>query len=85
MFLGGEHCDHETMNWIRNATKQSAFDHWWQTETGWPITSVCVGLLDENSINNTPSGVSGKPVPGYNGKSSSMYLHLIRLYQGKLF
>jgi propionyl-CoA synthetase len=55
---------------IKNATKKPAFDHWWQTETGWPITNTCVGLLDESSIENIPSGVSGKPVPGYDGIKS---------------
>ena len=68
MFLGGEHCDHETMNWLKKVIKRPAFDHWWQTETGYPITTTCVGLLDKNSIENVPSGISGKPVLGYDGK-----------------
>lgn len=31
MFVAGEHCDHETMNWLKNVIKKPAFDHWWQT------------------------------------------------------
>lgn len=40
MFIAGERCDHETMKWIKSITKKPSFDHWWQTETGWPITST---------------------------------------------
>jgi propionyl-CoA synthetase len=40
MFVAGEHCDSETMNWIKKITKKPTFDHWWQTETGWPISSM---------------------------------------------
>ena len=42
MFVAGEHCDHETMHWIKDIIKKPAFDHWWQTETGWPITSTVI-------------------------------------------
>ncbi len=69
VFVAGEHCDHETMSWIRKVFGRPAFDHWWQTETGWPITATCVGLLDAACVNHVPSGVSGKPVPGFNGES----------------
>jgi propionyl-CoA synthetase len=31
IFLAGEHCDHETMNWIKNVIGKPGFDHWWQT------------------------------------------------------
>jgi propionyl-CoA synthetase len=68
MFVAGEHCDHETMQWIKAVFKKPVFDHWWQTETGWPITSTCVGLNDKETLDNVPAGVSGKPVPGYDGK-----------------
>jgi acyl-coenzyme A synthetase/AMP-(fatty) acid ligase len=67
MFVAGEHCDHETMQWIKNLIKKPVFDHWWQTETGWPITSMCAGLMSPNELQNVPDGVSGKPVPGYDG------------------
>lgn len=44
--------------------KVPVLDHWWQTETGHPITSTCVGL--GHSL-NPPRDSSGVPVPGYNG------------------
>jgi acyl-coenzyme A synthetase/AMP-(fatty) acid ligase len=69
MFLAGEKCDKTTMEWIRDLIKKPVFDHWWQTETGWPITSMCAGLMSQKELDNTPVGVSGKPTPGYDGKN----------------
>nr|KAG5695684.1 hypothetical protein BaRGS_022361 [Batillaria attramentaria] len=65
LFVAGEHCDHETMDWIRDLLKKPVLDNWWQTETGWPITSTCYGL--EMNL-HPPSGVTGKPVPGWDVK-----------------
>ena len=31
MFLAGEHCDHETMEWIRERFQVPGLDNWWQT------------------------------------------------------
>jgi hypothetical protein len=36
-------------------------DHWWQTETGWPICADCVGL---EPLPVKP-GSAAKPVPGW--------------------
>lgn len=58
--MAGEHCDAETLKWIKNIVQRPIFDHWWQTETGWPITSLCAGLMSSNELNNVPIGVSGK-------------------------
>ncbi|KAK7098847.1 acyl-CoA synthetase short-chain family member 3, mitochondrial-like isoform X2 [Littorina saxatilis] len=65
LFVAGEHCDHETMDWTKNLLQTPVLDNWWQTETGWPITSTCYGL---DMDLNPPSGVTGKPVPGWNVK-----------------
>uniref|UniRef100_A0A1I8JH35 Acyl-CoA synthetase short-chain family member 3, mitochondrial n=1 Tax=Macrostomum lignano TaxID=282301 RepID=A0A1I8JH35_9PLAT len=62
VFVAGEHCDVETLAWARRLFKVPVYDHWWQTETGWPITSVCVGLGDDTM---PPAGSAGKPVPGF--------------------
>lgn len=53
------------MEWIRNVIKKPVFDHWWQTETGHPITSVCAGYMSEEEMRSVPAGMSGKAVPGY--------------------
>jgi propionyl-CoA synthetase len=70
LFVAGEHCDHETMDWVKKILNTNrVFDHYWQTETGWPITSTCVGLEEEDELKKgLPKGVSGKPVPGYDIK-----------------
>ena len=31
LFVAGEHCDHETMNWIQDLIQKPVLDHWWQT------------------------------------------------------
>jgi propionyl-CoA synthetase len=36
-------------------------DHWWQTESGWPIVSNCLGLTSFPVKPGSPT----KPVPGY--------------------
>ncbi|CAJ1054678.1 acyl-CoA synthetase short-chain family member 3%2C mitochondrial [Xyrichtys novacula] len=63
MFLAGERCDVETLEWAKRSFGVPILDHWWQTETGSAITSSCIGL--GNSL-TPPAGQAGKPVPGYN-------------------
>ncbi|XP_075886158.1 acyl-CoA synthetase short-chain family member 3, mitochondrial [Nelusetta ayraudi] len=63
MFLAGERCDVETLEWAKKNFGVPILDHWWQTETGSAITSTCIGL--GNSL-TPPAGQAGKPVPGYN-------------------
>ena len=43
-FLAGERCDPDTLQWTEELLKVPVIDHWWQTETGWPIASNCLGL-----------------------------------------
>ncbi|XP_040001687.1 acyl-CoA synthetase short-chain family member 3, mitochondrial isoform X1 [Xiphias gladius] len=63
LFLAGERCDVETLEWAKRSFGVPVLDHWWQTETGSAITSIHVGL--GNSL-TPPAGQAGKPVPGYN-------------------
>ncbi|XP_031169399.1 acyl-CoA synthetase short-chain family member 3, mitochondrial [Sander lucioperca] len=63
LFVAGERCDVETLEWAKRSFGVPVLDHWWQTETGSPITSSCIGL--GNSL-TPPAGQAGKPVPGYN-------------------
>ncbi|XP_021347844.1 acyl-CoA synthetase short-chain family member 3, mitochondrial-like [Mizuhopecten yessoensis] len=65
MFVAGEHCDRETMEWTKNTFNVPVLDNWWQTETGWAITSTNIGLGNRT---NPPQGVTGMPVPGWNVK-----------------
>src|SRR5207247_9751344 len=42
--LAGERCHPETLGWAEKKLGVPVIDHWWQTETGWPIGANCVGL-----------------------------------------
>ncbi|MSP89967.1 MAG: propionyl-CoA synthetase [Alphaproteobacteria bacterium] len=44
LFLAGERCDPDTLHWAEDHLKVPVIDHWWQTETGWPIAANCIGL-----------------------------------------
>lgn len=44
LFLAGERCDPDTLQWAQEKLKVPVIDHWWQTETGWPIASNCLGI-----------------------------------------
>jgi len=44
LFLAGERADPDTIKWAENLLKKPVIDHWWQTETGWAISSNFAGL-----------------------------------------
>ena len=60
LFLAGERLDPETYRWAGEHLRIPVIDHWWQTETGWPVAANCRGL--------TPlpikPGSASVPVPG---------------------
>jgi propionyl-CoA synthetase len=61
LFLAGERTDPDTYHWARDLLGIPVIDHWWQTETGWPIAANCVGIEELPVKPGSPS----KPVPGY--------------------
>jgi propionyl-CoA synthetase len=61
LFLAGERCDPDTLHWAEERLQVPVIDHWWQTETGWPIAANCVGL----GMLPVKPGSPTKPVPGY--------------------
>lgn len=61
LFLAGERCDPETLRWASSQLDVPVIDHWWQTETGWPIGANCAGL----GLSTIKPGSCGKAVPGY--------------------
>ncbi|GIK57346.1 MAG: propionyl-CoA synthetase [Chloroflexi bacterium] len=61
LFLAGERCDPDTLLWAQNQLGVPVIDHWWQTETGWPMGANCVGL----GMLPVKPGSCTKPVPGY--------------------
>jgi len=64
LFLAGEPLDQPTADWIGSALGRPIIDNYWQTETGWPILSIC------NGVEPAPGkiGSPGKPVYGYQVK-----------------
>ncbi len=67
LFLAGERCDPNTLHWAEEKLKVPVIDHWWQTETGWPITSNCLGL----ERLPVKAGSSTKAVPGWDVQALS--------------
>ena len=61
LFLAGERCDPDTLAWAQKQLGVPVIDHWWQTETGWPIGANCAGV----ELLPVKPGSCGKQVPGY--------------------
>ena len=64
LWLAGEPLDEPTATWISEAIKKPIIDNYWQTETGWPIMTLCNGVEKQA----TRFGSPGKAVYGYNVK-----------------
>ncbi|WP_367756811.1 acetate--CoA ligase [Flavobacterium sp. WC2430] len=63
-FLAGERCDIATLEWYSKHISVPAIDHWWQTESGWPMIANMMGI---EQLPVKPGSV-GKAVCGYNIK-----------------
>ena len=61
LFLAGERLDPDTYHWATDLLGVPVIDHWWQTETGWPAASNCLGI---ERLPIKP-GSPARPVPGY--------------------
>ncbi|MCC5825367.1 propionyl-CoA synthetase [Alkalimonas sp.] len=61
IFMAGERLDPATYEWTLAKTAKPVVDHWWQTETGWPI---CANLMGIEALPVKP-GSSSVPVPGF--------------------
>jgi propionyl-CoA synthetase len=61
LFLAGERTDPDTLAWAQDNLGRPVVDHWWQTESGWPIAANCVGVEQLPIKPGSPT----KPVPGY--------------------
>jgi propionyl-CoA synthetase len=64
LFLAGEPLDEPTAKWISESLGKPIIDNYWQTETGWPILSLCNGVEQAASKFGSP----GKAVYGYDVK-----------------
>lgn len=63
-FLAGERCDVATLEWLQSQLNIPVIDHWWQTESGWPMLANLMGV----EYLPIKPGSAGVPVPGYDIK-----------------
>ena len=61
LFLAGERLDPDTLKWAEDRLGIPVVDHWWQTETGWPVAANLMGVEPMP----VKPGSATMPVPGY--------------------
>ena len=61
LFLAGERCDPDTLEWSGKVLGVPVVDHWWQTETGWAVTGNLLG----EGLFEVRAGSAGKALPGW--------------------
>src|SRR5699024_6885611 len=61
VFSAGDRLDEDTYHWFVEVTNKPVIDHWWHTESGWPIVAHRRGLDPLPMKPGSPS----VPVPGY--------------------
>ncbi len=61
LFLAGERCDPDTLQWAEEHLKVPVIDHWWQTETGWAIACNPMGIEQHPVKHGSPTVA----VPGW--------------------
>jgi propionyl-CoA synthetase len=59
IFLAGEPLDKPTHTWLTDALRIPVIDHYWQTETGWPILTSAPG------VEKTPIKFGSPSFPAY--------------------
>ncbi len=61
LYLAGERCDPDTLHWAERQLGIPVIDHWWQTESGWPMAANPMG------VEHLPvkAGSPTVAVPGY--------------------
>jgi len=64
LYLAGERCDPDTLEWAQQKLGIPVIDHWWQTETGSSIAANCRGIEAMPVIPGSPSVA----VPGHDVK-----------------
>jgi acyl-coenzyme A synthetase/AMP-(fatty) acid ligase len=62
LFLAGERCDIATLQWAQKLLQIPIIDHWWQTESGWPMLTTPV---ENGAFHLVKPGSAGRSVPGF--------------------
>ncbi len=61
LFLAGERSDSATLEWAESHLRVPVIDHWWQTESGWPMAANCMGIEPLPVKHGSPT----RAVPGW--------------------
>ena len=61
LYLAGERCDPDTLHWAETQLDLPVIDHWWQTESGWPMAANPMGIEQLPVKAGSPTVA----VPGY--------------------
>ncbi|WP_020600199.1 propionyl-CoA synthetase [Spirosoma panaciterrae] len=61
LFVAGERCDPPTLHWLEQTVGVPVIDHWWQTESGWPMVANQMGIEPVP----VKAGSSTRPVAGF--------------------
>lgn len=61
LYLAGERCDPDTLHWAEKQLGLPVIDHWWQTESGWPMAANPMGVEQLPVKAGSPTVA----VPGY--------------------
>ena len=61
LYLAGERCDPDTLHWAEEQLEVPVIDHWWQTESGWPMAANPMGIEQMTVKAGSPTVA----VPGY--------------------
>ncbi len=61
LYLAGERADPDTVRWAEERLGVPVIDHWWQTETGWPMCANPAGI----ELMPVKHGSPTKAVPGW--------------------
>ena len=61
LYLAGERCDPDTLHWAEAQLGLPVIDHWWQTESGWPMAANPMGV----EYLPVKAGSPTVAVPGY--------------------
>ena len=81
LFLAGERADPATIEWAEKHLGVPVIDHWWQTETGWPVSANCVGT---RSCCRSSTAAPPCAVPGMGRAQSSTTTIRSRCPVGKI-
>lgn len=61
LFLAGERTDVATLEWCQQILQVPVIDHWWQTESGYPMLANMTGI----ELAPIKPGSAGRPVSGF--------------------